>query len=106
MKVRKIKIFKKKGGGGTGENRMAGFYVVKGITTHDTRNLACVWKNRWDRGDEGRLVLMRKIEMSAITDHWLQTRVNISKWILAVAQKKQHTQHTHRQTHKPEQTQN
>lgn len=55
------------------------FYAVKEITTRDTRNLGCVWKNRGDRGDEGRLVIMRKIEMSAITDHWLQTRVNISK---------------------------
>lgn len=82
-------------GEATGEKRMTGFHAVKRITTRDSRNLDCVW-NRGDRRDEGKLVLMRKIEMSAITDHWLQTRVNISKWIVAVLQEKKHT---HTRTH-------
>lgn len=36
---------------------------------NDTENLHYVKENGGDRRDEGRLVIMRKIEMSAITDH-------------------------------------
>lgn len=56
-------------GEATGERRMTGFHVGKGITTCDPRNLDCVWENRGERRDEGRLVLMGKIGTSAITDH-------------------------------------
>lgn len=49
--------------------RVGGFHVIMGMVMCDTGNLHHVWENRGDRADEGRLVIMSKIEMSAITDH-------------------------------------
>lgn len=43
--------------------------MIMGMVMCDTGNLHRVWENRGDRADEGRLVIMSKIEMSAITDH-------------------------------------